>query len=125
LIARPHREELAEINRRLQGERNQAVRASLEERKKVILRREIHNHERSQEMWENVQRAGFGDSVESVKAILSVLLAAGAEPTLSQEVGVAGSGGTLRVLPKWKDIGEGRRLLTTIITLGVTKPKDT
>jgi hypothetical protein len=74
-------------------------------------------------MWANVQRAGLGDSVESVKAMLTVLLDAGAAPTLSQEVEVPGSGGGLRISPKWKDIGEGRRLLTTIITLGVSKPK--
>jgi hypothetical protein len=124
LIARPHWEELAEINRRLQGERNQQARTELEERKKIIVRREVHNHERSQEMWQNVRRAGLGDSVESVKAMLSVLLDAGAAPTLQQELGVPGSVGSLRVLPKWKEIGEGRQLLTTIIVLGVTKPKE-
>lgn len=124
LVARPHREELADINRRLQGERDRQVRSSLEERKKVIVRREIHNHDRSQEMWQSVQRAGLGDSVANVRAILTLLLDAGAAPTLNQELGVAGSGGSLRVMAKWKDIGEGRLLLTTIIILGVTKPKD-
>jgi len=123
LIARPPREELAEINRRLQGERNQQIRVTLQDRRKEITKRDVHNHERSVEMWANIQRTGLGDSVESVRAILDVLLAAGAAPTLSQEVGVPGSGGSLRVEPKWKDVGEGRRLLTTVITLGVSQPK--
>jgi hypothetical protein len=123
LVPRAHEERLAEINRQLQaGERDQSVRRALEEERQRIRDRELHNYERSQEMWESVQRAGLGDTVESVKAILAVLLEAGAAPVLSQDVGVAGTGGRLNIRPVWKEIGEGRRLLTTIILQGVSKP---
>jgi hypothetical protein len=125
LVPRAHMEELRDINKRLQGgERDQAIRRDLEKRRKEIVNREKHNYERSQEMWESIQSAGRDDSVESVNAILSVLLDGGAAPELAQELTVPGTTGNLILEPVWRSdrLPTGERYLNTVIITGVTSP---
>jgi Skp family chaperone for outer membrane proteins len=125
LVARYPAQRLREINDLLQGGlRDPGRRKQLEAERKVIKDRDQHNDERSQEMWLNLQKAGLGDSVESINAVLRVLLDAGASVSVGQDVSVRGSGGTLHMDPKWKEIGEGRRLLTTVMFTGVTRSAD-
>jgi hypothetical protein len=123
LVARAPAEELAMINQQLKGERDQARRSELEARREFIKKKPLHNKERSDQMWEMVQAAGLDDSIESINRIASVLLDAGAEPTLSQEITVQGSARGLRLQPKWKDdLPGGERYLTTLIVMGLTAP---
>ena len=120
LSPRGPREELRDVRFQLQGERNQAKRKQLEEHRDELLKK-VHANERSQEMWEQVQQAGFDDSVASVNAILNTLLVAGAQPTLAQKVTAEGGCGGLILAPVWKTLPTGDRYLSSVIAKGVSR----
>jgi len=114
-VAMYPKDELRELQQEKQNDRKNYDEERLEKLKSLK-----HNWERSQQMFENLSKVGFANSIDTVNTIMSRLIDAGekitAEAKESKEArsDLHGPTGALKVLSAWRVLPDGSKYLSTI-----------
>ncbi len=119
-VAMYPKDELRELQQEKQNDRKNYDKDPANEERLEKLKSLKHNWERSQQMFENLSKVGFANSIDTVNTIMSRLIDAGekitAEAKESKEArsDLHGPTGALKVLSAWRVLPDGSKYLSTI-----------
>ena len=119
-VAMYPKDELRELQQKKQNDRKNYDRDPNNEERLEKIKSLKHNWERSQQMFENLSKVGFADSIDTVNTIMSHLIDVGEEITVDAEESkearsdLPGSTGALKVLSTWRVLPDGSKYLSTI-----------
>ncbi len=119
-VAMYPKDELEELQKKKQTDRKNYDKDPKNEERLEKIKDLRHNWERSQQMFEELSKVGFADSIETVNTIMSHLISTGEE--ITAEAGEAtkarsdlqGPIGGLKVMSTWRVLPDGSKYLSTI-----------
>jgi hypothetical protein len=125
-VAMYPKEELRQLQELKQNDRKKFDSNPENEKRLVLIRDGLkHNYERSQEMFESIEKVGWGDSVEVIDTIIGHLLSVGEGVTVETSVEhpskLDAPLGGLKVQSTWKILPDGTKFLTTIRFIPTSK----